>query len=68
MQTLQKGKCPCCGKKLDITQHWYISLKKKASKGGEYVSDNLDIIHKQCYAQWQDKRHRCNRPPIQKVA
>jgi len=68
MQTLQKGKCPCCEKKLDITQHWYISLKKKASKGGEYVSDNLDIIHKQCYAQWQDKRHRCNRPLIQKVA
>ena len=33
-----------------------ISLKKKASKGGEYKSDNIDVIHKKCYEQWQKKR------------
>lgn len=53
---IQKGKCLCCTEALKINQGWYISLRRKASKGGEYKSDNLDVIHKKCYEKWQAKR------------
>lgn len=52
----QESKCPNCEKELSIKDLWYISLKKKASIGGEYVSGNMDIVHKQCYEEWQNKK------------
>ena len=51
----QKGKCPCCLEELKVKQNWCISLRRKASKGGEYKSDNIDVIHKKCYEEWQTK-------------
>lgn len=54
---IQEGKCPCCTEALKITQNWCISLKRKASNGGEYKFGNMDIIHKKCYEEWQVKRH-----------
>lgn len=55
INSFQEGKCPCCSTELKIVNHWYISLKRKASKGGEYKSDNFDVIHKKCYEEWQKK-------------
>ena len=56
INSFQEAKCPCCSKELNIASNWCISLKKKASKGGEYKSDNIDIIHSKCYDEWQKKR------------
>ena len=50
------SKINSCSEELNIANNWYISLKKKASKGGEYKSDNIDIIHTKCYDEWQQKR------------
>ena len=33
---IQQGKCPCCTEALKVNQNWCISLKRKASTGGEY--------------------------------
>ncbi|WPV67051.1 group II intron reverse transcriptase/maturase [Chitinophaga sp. LS1] len=51
----QKGKCPCCLEELKVNQNWCISLRRKASKGGEYKSENMNVIHKKCYEKWQTK-------------
>jgi RNA-directed DNA polymerase len=56
IRNFQQGKCPCCSEKLKIENNWCISLKKKTSKGGEYKSDNMDVIHSKCYDEWQKKR------------
>jgi RNA-directed DNA polymerase len=56
INNLQEGKCPCCSEELKIGQNWCISLKRKASNGGEYKSDNMDVIHNRCYEEWQTKR------------
>jgi RNA-directed DNA polymerase len=53
--SFQKGKCPCCEEELKMNQNWQISLKRKASKGGEYKMANIDVIHNKCYDQWQKK-------------
>lgn len=53
---IQQGKCPCCTGALKINQNWSISLKRKASQGGEYKLDNIDVVHDKCYTQWQTKR------------
>jgi RNA-directed DNA polymerase len=53
---IQKGKCLCCSEELKLNQNWCISLKRKTSKGGEYKSDNIDVIHKVCYEEWQTRR------------
>jgi RNA-directed DNA polymerase len=58
----QKGKCPCCKEELKISQNWCISLKQKASDGGEYKPANADIIHKKCYEAWQSKRKHNVKP------
>jgi RNA-directed DNA polymerase len=52
----QKGECPCCSETLKVNQNWCISLKRKASQGGEYKIDNLDVVHDKCYTEWQTKR------------
>jgi len=52
----QEGKCPCCSEEIKIGNNWCISLRKKASRGGEYKSDNIDVIHNKCCEQWQKKR------------
>jgi len=56
INNFHKGKCPWCSEKLKLSQNWCISLKRKASKGGEYKADNIDVIHKKCYEQWQMKK------------
>jgi RNA-directed DNA polymerase len=56
INSFQGGKCPCCSTELKLGHNWCISLKKKASKGGEYKSDNMDVIHNRCYDEWQKKR------------
>ncbi|MFL5744138.1 MAG: hypothetical protein ACJ751_05700 [Niastella sp.] len=53
---IQQGKCPCCTEALKINQNWCLSLKKKASLGGEYKLDNIDVVHDKCYGQWQTQR------------
>ena len=53
---IQQGKCPCCTEALKINQNWCISQKRKASQGGEYKLDNIDVVHDKCYTQWQTKR------------
>jgi RNA-directed DNA polymerase len=53
---VQQGKCPCCTEALKINQNWFISLKRKASLGGEYKLDNIDVVHDKCYEQWQTQR------------
>jgi len=45
----QNDKCPYCQQKLTINQRWCINLKRKASKGGEYRLDNMDIVHVNCH-------------------
>jgi len=55
MSSCQKGKCPSCSAELTIEKNWCISLKRKASKGGEYKSDNFDVVHRKCYEEWQKK-------------
>jgi len=59
---VQKGTCPCCKEELKISQNWCISLKRKASKGGEYMPGNADIIHRKCYQEWQSKRKHNVKP------
>lgn len=59
---VQKGECPCCKEELKITQNWCVSLKQKASKGGEYKPGNADIIHRKCYDEWQSKRKHNMKP------
>ncbi len=59
-----KDKCPCCAEELKISQHWCVSLEKKASKGGVYKSDNIDVIHYKCYEAWQPKRYAYVKPAI----
>jgi RNA-directed DNA polymerase len=56
INNFQEGKCPCCSAEIKIENNWCMSLKKKASKGGEYQSDNIDVIHAKCYDDWQKKR------------
>lgn len=56
INSFQEGKCPCCREALKIGHNWCISLKKKASKGGEYKSDNIDVIHNKCCEEWKQKR------------
>ena len=53
---IQQGKCPCCTEALKVNQNWCLSLKRKASKGGEYKLDNIDVVHDKCYTEWQTKR------------
>lgn len=60
----QKEKCPCCSEELKIKQNWCISLRRKASKGGEYQSANMDIIHNKCYEEWQLKNGCIVKPVI----
>jgi RNA-directed DNA polymerase len=60
--SFQEGKCPCCAEEVKVKQNWCISLKKKTSKGGEYKSDNIDVIHKECYDLWQSKRYAYVKP------
>jgi RNA-directed DNA polymerase len=55
MTMCQEDKCPCCKERITIKHHWYISLKRKASKGGEYKFGNIDIIHSGCYEKWQQE-------------
>jgi RNA-directed DNA polymerase len=62
ISNFQKDKCPCCAEELTISQNWCVSLKKKASKGGIYKSDNLDVIHYKCYEAWQPKRYAYVKP------
>ena len=62
---IQQGKCPCCTEALKIKQNWCISLKRKASKGGEYKLDNIDVVHGKCYEQWQTQRTSQVKPVIQ---
>ncbi len=64
IRSFQEGKCPCCSGELKIRQNWCISLKKKASKGGEYQWDNIAIIHKECYEKWQMIRTAWVKPTI----
>jgi len=59
---VQKGKYPCCKEEPKISQNWVISLKMKASKGGEYKPGNTDIIHRRCYDEWQSKRKHNMKP------
>ena len=53
---IQKNTCPNCNKRLTINQRWCISLKRKASIGGEYKLGNMDIVHSGCYEQWQHEK------------
>lgn len=53
---IQKNRCPSCNQRLTINQRWGISLKRKASIGGEYRLDNMDIVHSCCYEQWQREK------------
>jgi RNA-directed DNA polymerase len=66
----QANQCPCCLKKLTINQRWHISLRTKASLGGEFKFGNMDIIHASCQERWQEQRGNlktCNRPSIEKT-
>jgi len=56
ISSCQQAKCPCCAAELTIENNWCISLKRKASKGGKYKSDNFDVVHSKCYDEWQKKR------------
>lgn len=58
----QESKCPCCSEELKIGQNWCLSLRKKTSKGGEYKSDNIDVIHKMCLEKWTENRTACVKP------
>ena len=62
ISNFQKDTCPCCAEELNIKQHWCVSLKKKASKGGIYKSDNINVIHYKCYETWQPKRYAYVKP------
>ena len=58
----QKDKCPICQQKLTINQRWCVSLKRKASMGGEYKSDNMDIVHIYCHKSGnKEKLHKRTR-------
>ena len=56
ISSFQEGKCPCCLEALKLGHNWCVTLRKKASKGGEYKSDNIDVIHNKCYDGWKEKR------------
>lgn len=43
---VQEETCPCRKEALKISHSRCTSLKQKASKGGEYISGNADIIHR----------------------
>lgn len=60
--SFHESKCPCCNEELKIGHNWCVSLKRKASKGGEYKLDNIDVIHKRCYDEWQKKRSAFVKP------
>jgi len=42
---------------LKINRNWCISLKRKASQGGEHKLDNINVIHDKCYEQRQTQRN-----------
>lgn len=62
--SFHESKCPCCNEELKIGHNWCVSLKRKASKGGEYKSNNIDVIHNKCYDEWQKKRSAFVKPAI----
>jgi len=42
---VQQETCPCRNKALKISHSRCTSPKQKASKGGEYIPGNVDIMH-----------------------